>query len=157
LILISLIVQRWLFEPLRPEQFTLPYWINMGAAAITALAGTSLLSTAGTNPLTAAFAQLIEAAIVLFWAIATWWIPLLVMLLIWRHIVHGVSMSFRSEYWSMVFPLGMYTAATWDLSRQNGAEFLAVIPRVWIWVASASWLFGLLGMILQLSHRVRRG
>jgi len=83
--------------------------------------------------------------------------PLLVMLLIWRHIVHGVSLSFRSEYWSIVFPLGMYTAATWDLSRQNGAEFLAVIPRVWIWVASASWLFGLLGMILQLSHRVRRG
>lgn len=157
LILISLIVQRWLFEPMRPEQFTLPYWINMGAAAITTLAGAGLLSTAGTNPLTAALAQLIEAAIVLFWAIATWWIPLLVMLLIWRHIVHGVPLSFQSEYWSMVFPLGMYTAATWALSRQNGAEFLAVIPRVCIWVASASWLFGLVGMILQLSHRGRRG
>ena len=157
LILISLIVQRWLFEPMRPEQFTLPYWINMGAAAITALAGTGLLSTAGANPLTAALAQLIGAAIVLFWAIATWWIPLLVMLLIWRHIVHGVPLSFQSEYWSMVFPLGMYTAATLALSRQNGAEFLAVIPRVCIWVASAAWLFGLVGMILQLSHRVRRG
>jgi tellurite resistance protein TehA-like permease len=29
LILISLIVQRWLFEPMQPEQLTLPYWINM--------------------------------------------------------------------------------------------------------------------------------
>jgi hypothetical protein len=29
LILISLIVQRWLFEPMQPQQLTLPYWINM--------------------------------------------------------------------------------------------------------------------------------
>jgi hypothetical protein len=42
LILISLIVQRWLFEPMRPEQLSPPYWINMGAAAITTLAGASM-------------------------------------------------------------------------------------------------------------------
>ena len=47
LILISLIVQRWLFEPMQPEQLTPPYWINMGAAAITTLAGARLLSIAG--------------------------------------------------------------------------------------------------------------
>ena len=147
LVLISLIVQRWLFEPMRPEQLTPPYWINMGAAAITTLAGARLLSIAGADPLTAKLSQLIEAAILLFWAIATWWVLLLVMLLIWRHIVHGIRLSFRFEYWSMVFPLGMYTAATWALSGQPGTEFLAVIPRVCIWIALASWLFGFGGMI----------
>jgi len=157
LILISLIVQRWLFESMRPEQLTAPYWINMGAAAITTLAGARLVSIAGANPLTAGLAQLIEAATVLFWAVATWWVPLLVMLLIWRHIVHGIRPSFRLEYWSMVFPLGMYTAATWALSRQNGAEFLAVIPRVCIWIALASWLFGFVTMIWGLSRLRRRG
>jgi tellurite resistance protein TehA-like permease len=156
LVLISLIVQRWLFESMRPEQLTPPYWINMGAAAITSLASARLLSIASTNPLAAGIAQLIEAATVLFWTIATWWIPLLVTLLIWRHMVHGIRPSFRLEYWSMVFPLGMYTVATWALSRQNGAEFLAVIPHVCIWIALTSWLIGCVGMIRQWRLR-RRG
>ena len=93
LILISLIVHRWVFETMRPEQLTPSYWINMGAAAITTLAGARLLSIAGTNPLTAGIAQLIEASTVLFWALATWWVPLLVTLLIWRHMVHGIRPS----------------------------------------------------------------
>jgi tellurite resistance protein TehA-like permease len=150
LILISLIVHRWLFEPMQPEQLTLPYWINMGAAAIAALAGARLVSIAGSDPLIAEIAQPIFAAVVLFWSIATWWIPLLVTLLVWRHIVHGIRPSFRMEYWSMVFPLGMYTAASWALSRQNGAEFLAVIPRVTLWIALAAWLLGFIGMIRHL-------
>jgi tellurite resistance protein TehA-like permease len=157
LILISVIVQRWLFEPMRPEQLTPPYWINMGAAAIAALAGARLVSIAGANPLTARLAPPIDATTVLFWAIATWWVPLLVTLMIWRHIVHGIRPSFRLEYWSMVFPLGMYTAASWALSRQNGAEFLAVIPRVSLWIALAAWLLGFVGMIRHLSRLLRQG
>jgi tellurite resistance protein TehA-like permease len=157
LIMIWLIVQRWLFEPMWPEQLSPPYWINMGAAAITTLAGASLVSIAGADPLVAGLAQPIEIATVLFWAIATWWVPLLATLLIWRHVVHRIPLSLRLEYWSMVFPLGMYTAATWALSNQKGAEFLAVIPRVCIWIALASWLFGFVGMIRHLSRLCRRG
>jgi tellurite resistance protein TehA-like permease len=157
LILISLIVQRWLFAPMRPEQLTPPYWINMGAAAISTLAGTRLVSIAGADPLTARLAHLLDAATVLFWAIATWWIPLLVSLLVWRHAMHRIRPRFRLEYWLIVFPLGMYTVATWALSHQSGAEFLAVIPRVCIWIALASWLFGFAGMIRHLWRLLRRG
>ena len=157
LILISLIVQRWLFAPMQPEQLTLRYWINMGAAAIATLAGVRLGSIAGAGPLTARIAQFIDAATVLFWAIATWWIPLLVTLLIWRHLVRGVRPSFRLEYWSMVFPPGMYTAATCDLSRQSGAEFLAVIPRLGVWIALASWLFGFGAMMQHLWRLLIQG
>jgi tellurite resistance protein TehA-like permease len=156
LILISLIVQRWLFEPMRPEQLTPPYWINMGAAAIAALAGARLVSIAGDDPLALGLVQPIAAATVLFWVIATWWVPLLLTLMIWRHIVHGIRLSFRLEYWSMVFPLGMYTAASWALSRQNGVEFLAVIPRVSLWIALAAWLLGFVGMIRHLSRLLRQ-
>jgi tellurite resistance protein TehA-like permease len=152
-----LIVHRWLFAPMRPEQLTPPYWINMGAAAIAALAGAHLASLAGTDRLTASLAQLIEAATVLFWTIATWWIPLLAALLFWRHVVHRIRPVFDLQYWSMVFPLGMYTAATWALSRQNGLEFLAVIPRVSIWFALACWLLGFVAIIQQLSRLLCRG
>ena len=151
LILISLIVQRWLFEPMQPEQLTLPYWINMGAAAITTLAGAHLASLAGVDRLTASLAQLIEAATLLFWAIATWWIPLLAALQFWRHAIHRVRPVFDLQYWSMVFPFGMYTAATWALSQEHGLEFLAMIPRVSIWVALASWLLGFAAITWHLS------
>jgi hypothetical protein len=43
LILLMLIVYRWLFWPVSPDQFVPSYWINRGAAAITALAGARLL------------------------------------------------------------------------------------------------------------------
>ena len=157
MLLISLILQRWLFKPMWPEQLSPPYWINMGAAAIATLAGASLVSIAGADPLVAGLAQPIEIATVLFWAIATWWVPLLATLLIWRNVVHRIPLSLGLEYWSMVFPLGMYAAATWALSNQKGAEFLAVIPRVCIWIALASWLFGFVGMIRHLLRLCRRG
>ena len=91
----------------------------MGAAAITTLAGASLASIAGANPLVGLVPP-IDAATALFWAIATWWIPLHTVLLIWRHVVHRIPPSLRLEYWSMVFPLGMYAASTWALSNQKG-------------------------------------
>jgi tellurite resistance protein TehA-like permease len=157
LILISLIVQRWLFAPMQPEQLTPSYWINMGAAAITTLAGAHLVSIASTDPLAARLAPLIHAATVLFWTIATWWIPLLIALLFWRHVMHRVRPVFDLQYWSMVFPLGMYTAATWALSQENALEFLAVIPRVCIWIALASWMLGFAAIMLHLSRLLYRG
>jgi hypothetical protein len=51
----------------------------------------------------------------------------------------------------------MYTAASWALSRQNGAEFLAVIPRVSLWIALAAWLLGFVGMMRHLSRLLRQG
>jgi tellurite resistance protein TehA-like permease len=42
-ILISLIVYRWLFFDMTAEMLTPPYWINMGAVAITALAGADVM------------------------------------------------------------------------------------------------------------------
>ena len=95
---------------------------------------------------------MIAVAALLFWAIATWWVPLLIALMVWCHVVHRIPLTFRIEHWSMVFPLGMYRAATWALSRQNGFEFLTVIPRVGIWIALASWLLGCVGMMWRLSR-----
>ncbi len=43
-VIITLILYRWIFEPMTPEQLTPSYWINMGAAAITTLAGARLSS-----------------------------------------------------------------------------------------------------------------
>jgi len=43
LIIIVLIFYRLMFFAIKPEAFTPPYWINMGAAAISTLAGAMLV------------------------------------------------------------------------------------------------------------------
>jgi tellurite resistance protein TehA-like permease len=152
LLIISLILYRWLFQPLPPQHLTPPYWINMGAVAIATLAGARLGPALAQYPVLTGFAPAVAALTTAFWAVASWWIPLLAALMIWRHAVGRVPLSYRLEYWAMVFPLGMYAAATWTFSHQEGLEFLYFIARVFAGIAAAAWLATLVGMI----HRALR-
>jgi tellurite resistance protein TehA-like permease len=145
-VIIIMIIGRWLFEPLSPEEFTPPYWINMGAMAIATLAGSRLESLAGANPVVAKLLPAVATTTVLCCPVASWWIPLLFGLTVWRHAVHGVPLGYRSDYWSAVFPLGMYTAATWNLALVNHMDFILWIPRLMIWAALATWLASFYGM-----------
>lgn len=153
-VIITLIFHRWLFEPMRPANWTPPYWINMGAVAIATLAGARLQTIAGADPLLTEIRPAITATAVLSWTLASWWIPLLLALMVWRHTIGGIRFAYRLEYWSMVFPLGMYTAATWTFGREIGADFLSGIPKVFLWLAVAAWLTTFLGMISQGLGRV---
>ena len=147
LIVIALIVYRWLFEPLAAEALSATYWINMGAMAIATLVGARLESIAGAEPLLKWLLPGIALATTLCWAVATWWTPLLLLMAIWRHGGCGVPLSYRLEYWSMVFPLGMYTAATSAFAAANRLDFLSWIPGVFIWIALAAWGAVFVGMV----------
>jgi tellurite resistance protein TehA-like permease len=147
LLIIVMIVYRWWFVPLPPEELTPPYWINMGAMAIATLAGARLQIVAATDPLLTRLSPAIAAMTVLFWIVATWWIPLLALLTTWRHAVRRVRPAWGADLWSMVFPLGMYTAATWNFARAERIGFLDWIPRVFVWVALAAWLLSFAGML----------
>jgi tellurite resistance protein TehA-like permease len=146
-IVISLIFYRWLFEPLAAEELNPTYWINMGAMAIATLAGARLEAIADAEPLLRWLLPGVALLTTLCWAVATWWIPLLLVMAFWRHAGRGVPLSYQFGYWSMVFPLGMYTAATSAFAAANGLDFLLWIPRVFIWIALAAWAATFAGMI----------
>lgn len=59
---------------------------------------------------------------------------------------HG-SFSYGPYDWGMVFPIGMYTVCTFQLSRVAGMEFLICIPRITIYAALAAWAIACFGLL----------
>ena len=156
LAIIPLIFYRLTFVRLASRDFSPPYWINMGAVAITTLAGSTLIMRVGHWPVLGQVAAFLPGFTLFFWAAATWWIPLLIALMLWRYVVRKELPRYEPALWGMVFPLGMYTTATFQLARATGFSFLAVIPRVFIFVALAAWLIVFIGLLRHLSSSFSR-
>ena len=155
--IVGLIFYRYTFLPMSPADLSPPYWINMGAAAISTLAGTALVAAAPHSPVLTEVLPFARGLTVLWWATATWWIPMLAILGAWRHLHRGFPLRYDPLYWGAVFPLGMYTVCTARLSRVVGAPYLAAIPRVSVYVALAAWALAMAGMTSSLLAGRRGG
>jgi tellurite resistance protein TehA-like permease len=129
-----------------PDELTPPYWVSMGALAITVLAGARIVEMADA-PMVAVTRGLIAGVAVMFWAFATWLIPVLVAAGWWRHVRRRVPLVYDATLWSMVFPLGMYAVAGIYLGRADRLPAVEAIGRGELWVAFAVWLVVLVAMV----------
>ncbi|MDR4505977.1 MAG: tellurite resistance/C4-dicarboxylate transporter family protein [Candidatus Scalindua sp.] len=147
-VLIILLFYRLVFFKLAPEALIPPYWINMGAIAITTLAGSIIcLSAPKIGGIYTEFVPFIKGFTLFFWSFGTWWIPLLIILGIWKFVIHKVPFTYTPLDWGMVFPLGMYTACTFKLSEALQIPFISNISEYFIYPAYAAWVFTFIGMI----------
>jgi len=153
IILITLIFYRFTFLDITREVLTPPYWINMGSVAITTLAGSRLILAAGTWPFIQDLVPFLKGFTLFFWSAGTWWIPLLFILGFWRHAIKKFPLRYDPQYWGMVFPLGMYTACTFQLSIAIGFQPLMIIPKVFVYLALAAWGTTFAAMIYALLPR----
>jgi tellurite resistance protein TehA-like permease len=151
--IISLIFYRYTFLSMAPSDLAPPYWINMGAVAISTLAGCLLIRAAPLSPLLSELRPFLKGLTLLFWATATWWIPMLVTLGVWRHIVRRFPLRYDPLYWGAVFPLGMYTVATYRLAEAIEVPTLLAIARVGFFVALTAWAATLAGLLRSLLSR----
>ena len=145
--IITLIFYRFTFVEFKFEALTPPYWINMGAVAITTLAGATLILQADLSPLVNEITPFLKGFTLFFWITGTWWIPLLFILAIWRHLIHHYPFHYDPQYWGMAFPLAMYTTSTYQFSKALDVSFLMVIPKIMFVIALGAWIFGFVGMV----------
>ena len=151
--IISLIFFRYTFFVMEPSDLGPPYWINMGAVAISTLAGALLVAAASGSPLLRELAPFVKGMTLLFWATATWWIPMLAILGIWRHLIRRFPLRYDPLYWGLVFPLGMYTVSTYRLGQIVDVPEIMAIPRLFLWVALLAWTVTMVGLVLDLFAR----
>jgi tellurite resistance protein TehA-like permease len=118
----GLVLWRAVHEPSAPDLFAPDAWILMGGAAIATLAGDHVDKAGFTD---------IRPVTVVTWIVASAWIPLLA----------AATVRMRAgNWWAAVFPLGMYSSATFATAVETGWRPLATISLVFFWIALAAWL-----------------
>src|SRR6185312_16003899 len=110
-------------------------WILMGGLAIGTLAG-DRLHLAGLTIITHDWLlTAVRSVTVVTWVAATLWIPVLVYTTL-RHL----DLRFSGSWFATVFPLGMYSAATFAMTVETGWRPFQTASLVFFWIGFAAWL-----------------
>ncbi|WP_218004709.1 tellurite resistance/C4-dicarboxylate transporter family protein [Microtetraspora niveoalba] len=149
---------RLMLYAIRPGDLTPPYWVAMGATAISTLAGAQI-ATMTSAPAALATHLFTPHVSLIFWAFGTWLYPALVFIGWWRHVRRRVPLRYDPGWWSMVFPLGMYAAACHNLGEVIAVPALVGIGAVQVWIAFAAWLIAIAAMLRRFAgeYGLRRG
>ena len=126
----------------------------MGAMAISALGGARLVENTGAAPFLDSLLPFLKGFTVFYWATGTWWIPMLLVLGVWRHVIRRFPLRYDPLYWGAVFPLGMYGVATREMLRALDLPFLRVLPHAMFGAALAAWLLAFSGLLWELRKLV---
>lgn len=149
-IFLTLFSYRIFFAPLEPEDMNPLFWVVMGAAAIATNAGSTLLVTNPGLEFLELMKPFVEGVTLVLWAWSTWLIPLFVLFGFWRHYVRKVPIEYTPMYWSLVFPLGMYSVATYRLTQAAEYSPMLVFGKVMVWFALLAWLVTMTGLLRNL-------
>jgi tellurite resistance protein TehA-like permease len=156
LIVMTMVFLRWTFVSLEPTEADPPSWIAAGAVAITVLAGSNLLLAQAAAPRIARVAPAIEVVVVLAWATATFWFPLMVAIGVWRHVIRRLPLRYHPSYWSLVFPLGMYGVATSRMTDATDLTALDWLPPAVLGISLTAWALAFAGLVGTASRTWRR-
>lgn len=140
LMVMTLIFYRIIFLPLTPEGFGPLYWIDTGGAAISTLAGASLMLRVADWPILEPFAPFLHGATLFIWSAAGFWLPFLIGMMIWRYLIRRDRFRYEPGLWGMVFPIGMYSSCTDTLVRAASLPFLDFLARGFAIAGLAAWL-----------------
>ncbi|MGD9703953.1 MAG: tellurite resistance/C4-dicarboxylate transporter family protein [Acidimicrobiia bacterium] len=146
-VVMTMVFLRWTFHPLEPTEADPPAWIAAGAVAITVLAGSNLLLAREASARLERVAPFVEGVVVLAWATSTFWLPVMIAIGTWRHVLRRVPLRYHPSYWALVFPIGMYGAATFRMRTAVALDSLGWLPKVMLFFALVAWAASAVGLL----------
>jgi tellurite resistance protein TehA-like permease len=151
---ISLVAWRALAGQFGAEHVTPDSWILMGALAIATLAGAHVVAGRAALGGPAALSW-VRPATATTWAIAGLWVPVLLFAAIRRAGQRAGSLHFQWAWWSAVFPLGMFAAASAACAPTLHRPALRAVSLGVFWAALAAWLIVAIGWVRSVSSGSR--
>ena len=79
----------------------------------------------------AAVLEEIRPVTIATWVIASLWIPPLVVVSRWLR---------AGNWWAAVFPLAMYSSATYATAVETGWRWLTAVSLAFFWISFAAWI-----------------
>jgi tellurite resistance protein TehA-like permease len=138
--MMSIIIYRYLFLKMDATDIEPPHWLDMGAMAVAAYCGIELAKHLGSAPNLLVLMPFVQGMTMLFWSVATWWIPMSALLGIWRMRNAGAP-RYQTGLWSFVFPLGIYAAATGAYSSLLNEPFLIPLAFGMAGLSLIAWIY----------------
>ncbi len=129
-----LILWRAVHERKDRDGFAPDDWILMGALAIATLAGHDIYVGAADW-----LAGPVRAVTIVTWVVASAWIPPLIYFVLHRINRSPAVLHVTGAWWVLVFPLGMYSAATAAMAAELTAPALATVSLIFFWNALTAW------------------
>jgi tellurite resistance protein TehA-like permease len=152
--LMALILYRYAFFRLTAQDITPPYWINMGAMAISTLAGSLLVLGAHEASFIESILPFVKGFTVFYWAAGTWWLPMLLALGVWRYVVQRFPVRYDPLYWGAVFPVAMYAIGTQMMADVLSLDFLRVLPPIFLVAGLTGWAAVFVGWLRRVTPLV---
>jgi len=150
-IFVTLFCYRIFFDEMEFDDYTPQMWVIMGAAAISTNASSAIEMVEPNLSILYEIHPVIEAVALITWAWATWWIPLLLLISYWKHVTHKVPLAYDPRQWSIVFPIGMYTVASIQLSLAVEIDPLHWGSHVVVWVALGVWSLLIIAILRRIT------
>ncbi|MDR4504834.1 MAG: tellurite resistance/C4-dicarboxylate transporter family protein [Candidatus Scalindua sp.] len=125
LMFMTFMIFRLVFYPVTHDTELSSYWMNTGAAAVTAVVCAALhqqIHMTG-GPL-GELLSFLKGFSLFFWSIGLWWLPFLIILAIRKQVKSGWKLPFTVGYWEVVLAICLFAAGTTQLTGLFDEHFL---------------------------------
>jgi len=139
LLFMGLNLFRMFFMSFEGKDINPSYWTCIGAAAIAVVDGCNLLSIPNPPMFLDIVRPFIEGMNIFLWGWASAWFPILLLMECWKYTHFKIAISYQPALWAIVFPLGMYTAATYLISLSIDLPTIQVLVPFMLWVSLIAW------------------
>ncbi len=152
LVFMGIIVMRMVFSKPGCEKAASSYWLNVGAAALTALAGAAWFKQVqGAGGPFADLLPFSKGMSLFYWSIGLWWMPFLAILAARRQIC-AKALTFTVGYWEATLALGVYAEGTLLLRHLFEGQALAILSWCFFLAGAILWCFSTLFTVAHLAR-----